>query len=95
MFTRISWKYKILSKSKICHRWLNSNLQEISRTKIIGNNNGQILDDYDDDDDNDDDDDDDDELFLRNGWPTKDAYALFAAGTIVKDCHLCKSPKRR
>ena len=35
----------------------------------------------------DDDDDNDDELFLRNGWPMKDIYVLFPAGTIVRYSH--------
>ena len=36
-----------------------------------------------------------DELFLRNGWPTKGIYALFPAGTIVRDSHHRKSSTRR
>ena len=40
-------------------------------------------------------DDDHDELFLRNGWPTKDVYALFPAGTIVRDSHHRQSLTRR
>ena len=43
----------------------------------------------------DDDDDDDDKLFLWYGWPTKGVYALFPAGTIVRDSHHRKSPTRR
>ena len=43
-----------------------------------------------DDDDDDDDDDNDDELFLQNGWPTKDFYVLFPAGAIVRDSQHCK-----
>ena len=41
------------------------------------------------------DDDDDNELFLWNSWPTKGIYALFPAGTTVRDSHRCKSPNRR
>ena len=37
----------------------------------------------------------DDELFLRNDWPTKDAYALFPAGTMVRDSHHLKSLTHR
>ena len=44
--------------------------------------------------DDDDDDDDDDKLFLRNGWPTKRVWALFPAGTIVRDSDHHKSPIR-
>ena len=36
-----------------------------------------------------------DELFLRNGWPTKEVYALFPAETIVRDSHHRKSPTPR
>ena len=38
------------------------------------------IDNDDDDNDDDDDDDDDDELFLRNGWPTKDVH--FQLGSL-------------
>ena len=37
---------------------------------------------------------DDDEFFLQNGWPTKDVYILFLAGTIVKDFDHHKSLTR-
>ena len=35
---------------------------------------------------------DDDELFLPNRWPTKDVYASFPAGTIVRESRHRKSP---
>ena len=36
----------------------------------------------------------DDELFLRNGWPTKDVKTLFPAGAIVRDPHHRESMTR-
>ena len=46
------------------------------------------------DDDDDDDDDDNEELFFWYDWPTKGVYALFQAGTIVRDSYHRKSPTR-
>ena len=36
-----------------------------------------------------------DELFLRNDWPMKGVYALFLAGTIVRDSRHRKTPTCR
>ena len=39
--------------------------------------------------------DDDDEFFWWYGWPMKGVYALFPAGTIVRDSPNGKSPTCR